>query len=58
MEHSWQLFPQGDEIDHVSVSAKRTVLELLFKETELDDDAYVNKVPMPKLNECENVLIY
>lgn len=49
MEHSWQLFPQGDEITRVSVSAERTVLELLIKKTELNDDAYVNKVPMPKL---------
>lgn len=47
-------------ITRVSVSAEQTVLELLIRETELNDDAYVNKVPMPKLISewmCENVLI-
>lgn len=50
MEHSRQLHPQDDElITRVSVSAERTVLELLIRESELNDDAYVKKVPMPKL---------
>lgn len=57
MEHTRKMMKS---ITRVSVSAERTVLELLIRETELNDDAYVKKVPMPKLISewmWENVLI-